>query len=338
MQHNKIITIEAALAEAKSSFNDSPTPALDAELLLSHVLQVPLAYLYTWPAQKLTVTQIRQFSELVARRNQGEPIAYLIGHQGFWTLDLLVQEGVLIPRPETELLVEIGLKLFADKQPRVIADLGTGSGAIALALASERPNWQIIAVDNADKAIQLATKNSKCLHIHEFRTKCETRSLLLSPARSEFAHGDSRGRIPILPLENPPSGKEFRTKCETRNIINVQFILADFYQALPNYQFDAIISNPPYIAENDPHLSQGDVRFEPRAALVAGEDGLAAIRQIAKLAKYQLKSDGYLLFEHGNEQGQRVRDILSVNGYQEIITKQDLAGYDRVTYGKYLNA
>lgn len=285
MQHNKIITIKVALAEAKSSFNDSPTPALDAELLLSHVLQVPFAYLYTWPAQKLTVTQIRQFSELVARRNQGEPIAYLIGHQGFWTLDLLVQEGVLIPRPETELLVEIGLKLFADKQPRVIADLGTGSGAIALALASERPNWQIIAVDNAVKAIQLATKNSKWLHI-----------------------------------------------------ANVQFILADFYQALPNYQFDAIISNPPYIAENDPHLSQGDVRFEPRAALVAGEDGLAAIRRIAKLAKYQLKSDGYLLFEHGNEQGQRVRDILSVNGYQDIITKQDLAGYDRVTYGKYLNA
>jgi release factor glutamine methyltransferase len=267
-----------ALKDAATQFIDSPTPALDAEILLEHVLHQTKAYLYANPDKVLTSAQHQRFVKLVEQRAQGEPIAYITGHQGFWDLVLLVTKDVLIPRSETELLVEITLQLFPADKSCVIADLGTGSGAIALAIAHARPNWQLIAMDNSTAAIAIAKKNADHLKLK-----------------------------------------------------NIKFILGDFCESLPDYQFDLIVSNPPYIAEHDPHLSQGDVQFEPRSALVAGEDGLDAIRKIAAISLEYLRSGGYLLLEHGFDQAQQVSDILVNCGYQNPVTRQDLAGHPRAS-------
>jgi release factor glutamine methyltransferase len=277
----KATTISQALKDAVKRFAASPTPDLDAEILLEHVLNQTKAYLYAHPDKVLTSAQHQQFVELVEQRAQGIPIAYLTGHQGFWDLDLLVSEDVLIPRAETELLIEIALQLFPAEKSCVVADLGTGSGAIALAIAHERPNWQVIAMDNSTAAIAVVKQNVDRLVI-----------------------------------------------------TNVDFVLGDFCESLPDYSFDLIISNPPYIAENDPHLKQGDVRFEPKSALVAGEDGLEIIRKIAAIAVPYLKPNGYLLLEHGFDQAPQVRDILLQAGYVEPVTNQDLAGHPRAIYGK----
>ena len=277
----KATTISQALKDAIKQFAASPTPGLDAEILLEHVLSQTKAYLYAHPDKVLTPVQHQQFVELVGQRAQGIPIAYLTGRQGFWDLDLLVSKEVLIPRAETELLIEIALQLFPAEKACMVADLGTGSGAIALAIAYERPNWQVIAMDNSTAAIALAKRNADRL-----------------------------------------------------KITNIAFVLGDFCESLPERKFDLIISNPPYIASNDPHLKQGDVRFEPKSALVAGEDGLEIIRKIAAIALPYLKSDGYLLLEHGFDQEPQVRDILLQAGYVEPVTKQDLAGHPRAIYGK----
>jgi len=268
-----------ALKETAKQFSDSPTPELDAEILLEHVLHQTKAYLYANPDKVLTSVLHQQFIELVEKRAQGIPIAYLTGHQGFWDLELVVTKEVLIPRPETELLVEIALQLFPGRQSCVVADLGTGSGAIALAIAHERPNWQLIAMDNSTAAIAIAKRNADHLKFN-----------------------------------------------------NINFILGDCCESLPDYKFDLIVSNPPYIAENDSHLNQGDVRFEPKSALVAGQDGLDVIRKIAAISLPYLKSGGYLLFEHGCDQAEQVRDILVEHGYQEPVTKPDLAGHPRASY------
>ena len=274
-------TIFESLKDAVKKFGSSPTPELDAEILLEYILSQTKAYLYVNPDKLLTSTQHQQFIELVESRAQGIPIAYLTGHQGFWDLDLLVTRDVLIPRPETEILVEIALELFLAEKSCVVADLGTGSGAIALALAHARPNWQLIAMDNSTAAVSVAKQNADNLKIN-----------------------------------------------------NINFILGDFCKSLLEEKFDLIISNPPYIAENDPHLTQGDVRFEPRSALVAGHDGLDVIRKIAAISLPYLKPGGYLLFEHGCDQAEQVRSILVEHDYQEPVTKADLAGHPRASYAR----
>jgi len=278
---HKSVVISESLHNAAKRLVDSPTPKLDVEVLLEHVLHRTKAYLYANPDKVLTSAQHQRFVGLIEQRAQGLPIAYITGHQGFWDLDLLVTKDVLIPRPETELLVEMALQLFSADQPCIVADLGTGSGAVALAIAHARPNWQLIAMDNSTAAIAVAKKNTD--HI---------------------------------------------------KLKNIKFILGDFCESLPvDYKFDLIVSNPPYIAERDPHLNQGDVRFEPRSALIAGEDGLDAIRKIAAISLEYLQPGGYLLLEHGFDQAQQVRDILAGCGYQNPVTRQDLAGHPRVSMG-----
>lgn len=255
------------------------SPRLDAELLLCHVLGKDRVYLRTWPEQRLNDEQLAHYQALLARRVAGEPIAYLVGHRAFWSLDLQLNDATLIPRPETETLVQCALDAVPTDPCRVL-DLGTGSGAIALALASERPAWQIEAVDVSAACVAMARQNA-------------------------VAHG----------LEN------------------AAFRVSDWYSEVSG-PYRLIVSNPPYIDGADPHLEQGDVRFEPRRALVAARAGLAAIEQIIAGAMSQLEPGGWLMFEHGWEQGQSCASLLSEAGYSEIACYQDLAGHDRVSMGR----
>lgn len=272
--------IESILKQSREFLPDSPTARLDVEVLLSYVLQKPREYLIAHSEEELSDVQLTDFNKLLTKRKTGIPIAYLIGHQEFWSLDFLVNEHVLIPRPETEILVETVLERFpADKNIQLL-DLGTGSGAIAIAIASARPTWQVIATDQSIDALNLAEKNANRL-----------------------------------------------------NISNVEFILSDWFDLILEKKFDAIISNPPYIAEGDAHLQEGDVRFEPHEALVSGEDGLSAIRLIASQARDYLKPQGVLVIEHGYDQAINVRKIFKDNDYYDIESVKDLSGIERVVIG-----
>lgn len=222
------VSIDTALVQAVARIQ-SDSARFDAELLLCHVLDKPRSYLFTWPERELTEAQQSAFAALLARREAGEPVAYLIGQREFWGLPLEVSAATLIPRPDTETLVECALELLPEGPYRV-ADLGTGTGAIALALASERPAWQLVATDRVDAAAALARRN--------------------------------RDRL---------------------GLANVEILTGSWCEPLSGH-FEMILSNPPYIDPQDPHLSQGDVRFEPRSALVAAESGLADIRLIAEQA------------------------------------------------------
>lgn len=273
--------ISQALSEANNRIKScSSSSSLDSELILAHVLNKSRAFLYAWPDFVLSDEQYQAFLKLADLRAQGQPIAYLIGYREFWSLQLQVNPSVLIPRPETELLVETTLKRVTTDNA-IIADLGTGSGAIALALAKERPTWKIIATDYSSPALETAKLNAAKL-----------------------------------------------------NINNVEFRLGKWCEALPELKFDAIISNPPYIEDSDPHLQQGDLRFEPPSALIAGEHGLADIESIAAQAQDYLKPGGYLLLEHGYNQAQAVAKVLENYGYHTIQTYQDLTGHDRVSLGR----
>ncbi|MDO8954902.1 MAG: peptide chain release factor N(5)-glutamine methyltransferase [Gammaproteobacteria bacterium] len=258
----------------------SDTAKLDAELLLAHALQQPRTYLYTWPEQSVNPEQIHAFLSLVDKRIAGQPIAYLLGNREFWSLSLEVNPKVLIPRPETELLVETALSLPLSEQA-IIADLGTGSGAIALSLSVERPEWEIYATDYASAALEVAELNAKRLDLG-----------------------------------------------------TIHFLQGSWCQALPALLFDAIISNPPYIDKEDPHLHEGDVRFEPRSALVADNKGLSDLDCIIKQARGYLKPGGYLLLEHGYNQAQAVVEIFADYGYQAIENRKDLAGVERVSLAR----
>ncbi len=269
------------MTRAIATLSNSSTARLDVEVLLTHVLKVDRAYLRTYPEKKLTTAQQNVFTKLLKRRAHGEPIAYIVGHQEFWSLDFLVNEFVLIPRPETELLVETALDKIKKENAKVL-ELGTGSGAVSLALGSEKPQWHIIATDFSKEALMVAKENTKRL-----------------------------------------------------NIKNVNFVLSDWFNEIPQQQFDAIISNPPYVAENDPHLEKGDVRFEPRVALVSGQEGLEAIRLIVYQAKNYLKPGGCLMVEHGYDQARAVREILEHHHYAYIALQYDLAGHPRVTVATY---
>lgn len=271
-------TIAELIRQQERLLSVSDTPVLDCELLLCHCLQKDRTYLRTWPDRDVELACCDQFERLLSRREQGEPVAYLTGARGFWTLDLAVGPATLIPRPETELLVEWALDTFSELKGARILDLGTGTGAIALALAAERPDWQLLASDYEREAVALAERNRQQYHLD-----------------------------------------------------NVRVIESDWFAAIEKQSFHAIISNPPYIAHDDPHLNEGDVRFEPKTALVADQQGLAAIEKIADQAGQYLVVEGYLAFEHGFEQGEAVRNILTTKGFECPQTIKDLAGLDRVT-------
>ena len=271
-------TIGALLKEAR--LPDSPSERLDAELLLAAALGKPRSFLRTWPERIVTREAKDLYSTFIERRRDGEPIAYILGHQGFWSLDLEVSPDTLIPRPDTELLVETALALTGAEHRRVL-DLGTGTGAIALALAHERAQWQVMGVDRVDGAVVLAERN--------------------------------RARL---------------------GISNASFQQSHWFAALSAERFDVIVSNPPYIPHNDPHLDEGDVRYEPASALVAGDDGLDDIRLIVQQAPEHLLPSGWLLLEHGFDQAPAVRSLLTEQGFISVESHRDLGGHERVTLGQ----
>lgn len=272
-------TVQALLRDARTLPGESPVR--DVEILLAHCLEKSRTWLYTWPDVELDPGRLAHFQQLLQRRRDGEPVAYLVGHREFWSLELEVAPSTLIPRPETEALVEWALELAMPDGARVM-DLGTGSGAIALALASERPGWRVSGVDLSEAAVALATTNA-----------CK--------------HGLER----------------------------VQFTQSNWLCDVASEPFHLLVSNPPYIEENDAHLQTGDVRFEPRSALVSGADGLDDIAHITGQAPEHLCPGGWLLLEHGFEQGPAVRALLAQVGFGSVSTRNDLAGRERVTGGQW---
>lgn len=253
----------------------------EAELLLLHVLGRERGWLFAHASDAVQPATEAAFAQLLQRRIQGEPVAYLLGRRGFWTLDLAVSPATLIPRPETERLVELALERLPTDRPLQVADLGTGSGAIALALASERPLAQVLATDMSPQALAVATDNA---------------------ARHELS--------------------------------NVRFRQGSWHAALGQERFHLIATNPPYIAADDPHLAQGDLRFEPATALASGADGLDDIRVIVAGAPAHLLAGGWLLIEHGWDQGPAIRALLEQAGFVEVSTAVDLEHRDRVSLGR----
>lgn len=259
---------------------DASSARIEVQCLLQQVLQKPRAWLLAYPEVALDAVQQAEYAALLLRRVDGEPVAYILGEREFFGLMFKVTPAVLIPRPETELLVELALQRMPQQQCRVL-DLGTGSGAIALSIAHARPDAQMLACDASSDALAVAHENIQCLGIH-----------------------------------------------------NVTLLQSDWYTALGAQRFDLIVSNPPYIATHDPHLLQGDVRFEPLSALTSGEDGLCDIRHIINGALAHLAPGGWLLLEHGYDQAVQVRELMCSAGLTEVFSAQDLAGIERVSGGR----
>lgn len=259
---------------------DSPSAKLDAEWLLAAALGKGTSYLRTWPDREVLPEVEARFAAYLERRRLGEPVAYILGRQGFWSLDLEVAPHTLIPRPDTELLVETALEMLPSG-PANVLDLGTGTGAIALALASERSTWRLTGVDRISEAVTLATRNAQRLGLG-----------------------------------------------------NVGFIESQWFSSLAGQRYGLIVSNPPYIPASDPHLLQGDVRFEPSSALVAGGDGLDDIRLIIEQAPTHLLSSGWLILEHGYDQAVAVRTLLFDGGFVDVASRKDFGGHERVSFGR----
>ncbi|MBL0639267.1 peptide chain release factor N(5)-glutamine methyltransferase [Aeromonas veronii] len=276
--------IQQARAHIMTVLAGGESPRADADVLLCHLLDCRRSYLMTWPERELDAAQQATLQTWLARRLNGEPIAHLVGEREFWSLPLKVSPATLIPRPDTEVLVEQALAKIP-QGPCAVLDLGTGTGAIALAIKSERPELDVWAVDRMADAAALARENSVALGL-----PIEVRD------GSWFE-----------PLGEPDRDNTPR--------------------------FAVIVSNPPYIDGADPHLEQGDVRFEPRSALVADDAGLADIRHIVAHAPAYLLADGWLLLEHGWDQGEAVRQLLRDGGYREVATVRDYGDNDRVTLG-----
>lgn len=276
-------TLRDLLADAAARLaGHVETPRLDAQLLLAHAIGRDRAWLYAWPEASVDAAQAQYFGELLAARLEGRPIAYLTGSREFWSLDLRVTPDTLIPRPETEQLVEIALTLPLPRSARVL-DMGTGSGAIALALHSERPDWRITALERSADALEVARSNALTL---------------------------GAGTI--------------------------DWRLSDWFEALTaGERFDLIVANPPYIAPTDPYLERGDLRFEPRSALAAGEQGIADLRRIVSGAPDRLDRGGWLWLEHGFAQGPAVAGLLNRHGFSRVDTRADLAGHDRHSGGQW---
>ncbi len=250
----------------------------DAEVLLCHCLGKPRTWLFGWPEAGVDPAAENRFRELLLARARGEPVAYLTGEREFWSLALAVDPATLIPRPDTEILVEWALQCPLPPNSTVL-DLGTGSGAIALALAAERAGWSVTAVDNSAAALGVAQANADRLGL------------------------------------------------------GVQFLLSDWFRAVRGRRYHLLVANPPYIAPDDPHLRRGDVRYEPPGALVADDAGLADLARIAGDAPAHLHPRGWLLLEHGYQQGEAVRRLLHNAGFEQVRTRADLAGRERVTGG-----
>ncbi len=272
--------VGALLREGRHRLAPGATAALDSEVLLARVLEVDRPWLFANRESGVAAEAAAEFRDLIRRRGRGEPVAYLTGLREFWSMPLRVTPDVLIPRPETELLVEAALEFIPRDCACRAADLGTGSGAVALAIARERPLCEVHATEHSAAALEVARENIAAL---------------------------AAGRV-ILHLGSwlePLSGR-----------------------------FRVIVSNPPYVAEDDPHLQEGDCRFEPREALTPGPDGLEAIREIARATLRCLDDGGVLAFEHGFDQGVHARALLAELGYLNVETRRDLEGRERVTLGR----
>lgn len=275
-------SIQQALAVGASALTDtSESPKLDAEVLLLDCISQSRTYLFTWSEKLMTDEQQAAFLSAIEKRKTGLPVAHITEYREFWSLNFKVSPVTLIPRPDTETLVECALDKAINKQGRLL-DLGTGTGAIALSLASELPLWQVIGCDFQQDAVALATLNQQNLAI-----------------------------------------------------TNATIVQSDWFSALDVQLFDVIVSNPPYIDEQDPHLHEGDVRFEPLSALVAPKKGMADIEHIIETGRNYLQIKGWLLLEHGYDQGQLVRDFFAKMAYKDISTVKDLGGNDRVTLAQW---
>lgn len=289
------MTFDALLKSAAQRLQlaGSPSPRVDAEVLMEFATGRSRTWLYTWGDSECPTWEHARFDALIAARAQGQPVAYLTGEREFWGLPLATSSTTLIPRPDTETLVEAALARASTPTGRLL-DLGTGTGAIALAFASEKPDWQVVGVDVRPEAVALAADNARTL-----------------------------------------------------NITNATFLVSDWFSALrssspsesspgspsPGSTFEIIVSNPPYIAADDPHLGQGDVRFEPRSALVAEADGMADLLHLITTAQAFLSPGGWLVLEHGYQQAPSVRQALKLAGYQSVESVQDMGGHERVTLG-----
>lgn len=276
-------TLRELLADAARQLADvSQSPRLDAELLLAAALKRPRSYLHAWPERIPELESSARFDAWLNRRRTGEPVAYILGWREFWSLELEVTPDTLIPRPETELLVELALERLPEDHQAMVADLGTGSGAIALAVALERPQARIVATDQSLATLIVARRNARRL-----------------------------------------------------NIASVEFRQGDWCAPLAGERFDLIVANPPYIAAADPCWQAGELRFEPSRALIAGEDGLDALRAIIAAAPDHLKPDGWLLLEHGYNQGEAAPALLQERGFVEVSDHQDTAGLSRSSCGRW---
>jgi release factor glutamine methyltransferase len=265
------------IAEALRNAGIDPA---DARVLLRAALGASAAHLAAHPEQALTEVENKRYRAWVERRRAGEPVAYLTGEREFYSLAIKVNPAVLIPRPETELLVEAALGLIATDAPVRVLDLATGSGCVAVAIGRHRARARVTATDISRDALAVARSNAE-------------------------AHG-----------------------------VDIEFIESDWFASLSGRAFDLIVSNPPYVAEGDPHLDGGDLRFEPRSALVAGPDGLACIGPIVARADAHLAHGGWVLFEHGFDQAARCRGLLQRAGFEQVISKRDLAGIERISVGR----
>lgn len=270
-----------ALKHAKRQLTSSDSARIDAESLLCSILKCDRSKLYAYPEQALSDEELESFNALLALRAEGRPVAHLTGQKEFWSLNLQVSHDTLIPRPETELLVETALTLIPNDKATKLLELGTGTGAIAIAIASERNKSNITATDLSTKALNVAQLNARSFAVE-----------------------------------------------------NINFKIADWF-AFPDIDnYDLIISNPPYICANDPHLKQGDVRFEPINALASGIDGLDDIRTIIQQARHYLNARGWLLLEHGYNQAAQVSQLFKDNGYTTVATIKDYSGIERVSMGQ----
>lgn len=275
------MTYRQWLQQAIAALQGSESPRRDAEILLGHVTGKTRTFILAFDETELSASQEVQLMGFLARREIGEPIAHLVGMREFWSLPLMVSPATLIPRPDTECLVEQALACLPATASRIL-DLGTGTGAVALALASERPDCEVVAVDFIAEAVALAQHNASHLHIP-----------------------------------------------------NITIVQSDWFSALTAQRFTMIVSNPPYIDERDEHLSQGDVRFEPKTALVAAEQGLADLSHIIQQGRQWLEPEGYMLLEHGWKQGRAVRECFLAAGYHKVKTCRDYGDNERLTLAQW---
>lgn len=277
---NPRTTIETALSDAARTLSAvSDSPRLDAEALLAWVLGTPRSYLFTHPDKELRDRPASDFSAAIGRRAEGEPIAYITGSKEFWSLELIVSHDTLVPRPETETLVARALQLIPQDRPCRVLDLGTGNGAIAIAIAGERPKIAIVATDSSSKALLVANENATL-----------------------------------------------------QKLQNISFLHGNWTDPVSDQTFDLIVSNPPYVCEDD--LALDKLQYEPRISLAAGPDGMDAIRQIAEEAGKILARNGTLLLEHGAGQQDMVAAVLQDNGWTDLHCFNDLAGQPRVSTAK----